>query len=335
MRVLILGGTVFLGRHTVEALLSRGHEVTLFHRGRHGTELFPELEKLKGDRDGDLGALAGRRWDAVVDTCGYLPRIVRQSASLLSPAVGRYVFISSISVYAGFETRGMDEESPLAVLADPKVEEITGETYGGLKVLCERAVEEECPGRTLVIRPGLIVGPYDPTDRFSYWPLRVARGDEMLAPDRPERGTQVIDVRDLAHWTVRMMEVGRTGIFNATGAPESLSFGRLLESSKKISRSDATFTWVDGPFLVGAGAVPWSEIPLWVPEEGEMAGFDAVSIDRALAEGLSFRPIEETIADTLHWAETLPADRKLKAGLDPAKEAEILARWHARGSSPV
>ncbi len=206
MKLLVLGGTVFLGRHLVEAATARGHSVTLFNRGQHNPELYPEVEKLRGDRDSDLSALQGRRWDAVIDTCGYLPRAVRASAELLADAVDHYTFISSISVYADFHTPAMDESAPVGTLADETVEEVTGETYGPLKALCEQAAERALPGRVLNIRPGLIVGPHDPTDRFTYWPVRVARGGEVLAPGRPHVPVQVIDGRDLAEWTVRMVE---------------------------------------------------------------------------------------------------------------------------------
>src|SRR5436305_843135 len=264
MRLLIIGGTVFLGRHLVEAALQRGHEVTLFNRGQHNPELFPEVEKLRGDRDGELSALKGRTWDAVIDTCGYFPRVVRQSAGLLADSVGHYTFISSISVFPEDVPPGTTENAPLLSMDDETVEEITGETYGPLKVLCERAVEEELPGRTLIIRPGLIVGPNDPTDRFTYWPVRVARGGRTLAPGRPERLIQFIDVRDLAEWNIRMVEDRKTGIFNANGPNYDLSMGSLLESCKDVSGSDAEFVWVSEDFLTENGVGEWMDMPLWV-----------------------------------------------------------------------
>lgn len=329
MKLLILGGTVFLGRHIVESALQRGHEITLFTRGERNPDLFPGVEKLRGNRDGNLAPLEGRRWDAVIDTSGYVPRVVRASAELLKDAVAHYTFISSISVYAGFETPGMDETAPVGTLADKGVEEITGETYGPLKALCERAVEEVRPGRALIIRPGLIVGPHDPTDRFTYWPRRVARGGEVLAPDRPDRATQIIDARDLAAWIVRMVEAGATGVYNATGPAERLMMGHLLDACNAAGGGSATFTWIPEQFLLDAGIGPWIELPLWVPAS-EGVGFDSVSITRALAAGLTFRPLEETVRDTLAWDAARPADLQRRAGLDPEKEQETLRRWHAR-----
>jgi len=328
VKLLILGGTVFLGRHIVETALQRGHEIRLFTRGERNPDLFPDVEKLRGNRDGNLAPLEGRRWDAVIDTSGYVPRVVRASAELLRDAVGHYTFISSISVYAGFETAGMDETAPVGTLPDAGVEEITGETYGPLKALCERTVEKVMPGRALIIRPGLIVGPYDPTDRFTYWPRRVARGGEVLAPDRPDRATQFIDARDLAAWTVRMVEAGATGVYNATGPAERLTMGHLLDVCNAASGGGAVFTWVPEQFLLEAGIGPWIELPLWVPES-EGAGFDSVSIANARAASLVFRPLEDTVRDTLTWDAARPAETERRAGLDAEKERETLRRWHA------
>jgi 2'-hydroxyisoflavone reductase len=336
MKLLILGGTMFLGRHLAEQALAAGHELTLFTRGRRNPELFPQAEKLLGDRDGKLEALDGRRWDAVIDTCGYVPRIVRQSARLLAPAVSHYTFISSISVYADFKTPGAGESYPLAMLADPAVETVDGETYGGLKVLCEAAVRDELPGRALIIRPGLIVGPFDPTDRFTWWPARVARGGEVLAPGSPERIIQFIDVRDLAGWTLRMVERRATGAYNATGLEPPCTMGRLLQESREVSRGDASITWVDERFLLEAGVAPWSELPIWIPDDPENAGFHATGIAKALEAGLTFRPVRETIRDTLAWdaarsGGTPAGERPWKAGLPPEKEQDLLARWARRG----
>jgi 2'-hydroxyisoflavone reductase len=330
MKLLILGGTVFLGRHLVDAALVRGHEVTLFNRGQHNAGLYPEVEQLRGDRDGGLDALRGRRWDAAIDTSGYVPRVVRASAELLAGAVDRYVFISSISVYPHFHTLGLDETAPVGTLEDPTVEEVTGETYGPLKALCEQAVEAALPGRALVIRPGLIVGPHDPTDRFTYWPVRVARGGEVLAPGRPDRHTQFVDARDLAEWTVRMVEDGQIGTFNATGPAEPLAFGALLDACRALG-GDARITWVDEAFLAEQEVGPWIELPLWIPESDlDTLGFSDVSIAKAREAGLSFRPLEGTLRDTLAWAAGLPANRAWRAGLKLEREAELLAAWHAR-----
>jgi 2'-hydroxyisoflavone reductase len=326
VHVLILGGTVFLGRHLVEAALARGHAVTLFNRGRHGAELFPEVEKLRGDRDGAMAALDGRGFDAVIDTCGYVPRVVRASAELLAPRAGHYTFISSISVYASYEKAGIDESDPVGTLADPTVEAITGETYGPLKALCERAAEEAMPGRTLVVRPGLIVGPHDPTDRYTYWPARVARGGRFVAPERPGYLVQYIDVRDLAAWTIRMVEAGKTGVYNATGPAQPQPLGDLLDRCGEAAGAPAEPAWASADFLAEHGVQPWSELPLWVPEGPDSAGFSQVDIARAVAEGLTFRPALETAADTLAWARTRPADHQWRAGLAPEKEAELLAK---------
>jgi 2'-hydroxyisoflavone reductase len=322
MKILILGGTVFLGRHLVEAALARGHELTLFNRGQHNPDLYPEVERLRGDRDGGLDALAGRTWDAAIDTCGYVPRLVRASAMLLADAVAHYTFISTISVYSDLSQVGIDEQSPVGTLADPSTEEITGETYGPLKVLCEQAAEAAMPGRVLVVRPGLIVGPHDPTDRFTYWPVRVAQGGEVLSPGRPENPIQVIDARDLAQWTLRMVEERRTGVYNADSPDSLLTMGALLAACRDVGGSDVRFTWVDDEALLAAGATPWSEVPVWVPER-EMPGFFRVSCAKAVAAGLTIRPIAETVRDTLAWHATRPAE-PLKAGMSREREAELL-----------
>ena len=330
MKLLILGGTVFLGRHLVEAALARGHEVTLFNRGQHNPELFPEVEKLRGDRNGDLAALVGRRWDAVIDTSGYVPRVVRASAELLAEAVEHYTFISTISVYSDFNHPTMDESAPVGRLDDPSVEQVTGETYGPLKVLCEEAAEAALPGRVLNIRPGLIVGPHDPSDRFTYWPVRVARGGDVLAPARPDRQVQIIDARDLAEWNIRMTESRRTGVFNATGPDYRLTMGAVLDACKTVSGSDARFVWVDGQFLLDAGVRPWIELPLWIPQrEDESGSLLAVNCDRAFAAGLTFRPVAATTRDTLEWAATRPPDYEWRAGLPADREQEVLEAWKA------
>lgn len=329
-RILILGGTVFLGRHLVDVALARNHQVTLFNRGRHNPELYPQVEKLRGDRDGGLQALEGRRWDAVIDTSGYFPRVVRQSAHLLAAAVDHYTFISTISVYADIKEPGTNEEAPVAHLADQSVEEITGDTYGGLKALCEQVVEEQLPGRALIIRPGLIVGPHDPTDRFTYWPHRVAQGGEVLAPDGPGWPTQIIDARDLAEWTVRSVEKQMTGVYNATGPAYRLTIGGVLEESRNVSGSDAEMVWVDEPFLLESGVQPWSELPLWIPKQDGGEPFNEVSIDRAVTAGLIFRPIAETVRDTLTWDSSRPDGEPLRAGITREREAELLLAWRQR-----
>ncbi len=330
MNILIIGGTIFLGRHIVDAALARGHNVTLFNRGQHNPELFPQIEKLRGDRSqpGDLQALQARKWDAVIDTCGYLPRIVGLSAQALAGSVGGYVFISTISVYAQPPYPGMDEYAPPARLADESIETLNNETYGGLKALCEQAVAAELPGRALVIRPGLIVGPHDPSDRFTYWPARMQRGGAVLAPGEPGALVQIIDGRDLAEWTIRMVEGQQTGIFNATGPALPLTLDAVIETCRQAAGTPADLTWVDEEFLLAQGVTPYTELPLWLP--GASAAMDQVSIAKALACGLTFRPLAATVADTLTWDNTRPAGAARKNGLSPEREAALLDLWHAQ-----
>jgi 2'-hydroxyisoflavone reductase len=243
VRLLILGGTRFLGRHLTDAALARGHELTLFTRGQSGPDLYPHLEHLRGNRDPNvdpgLTALDGHRWDAVIDTSGYVPRVVGAGVERLRDQATHYTFISSISAYRDFEQVGIDESYPTGTLEDQSVEQITGDTYGPLKALCERAVQEAFPGRALIVRPGLIVGPHDPTDRFTYWPVRVARGGEVLAPNGPRLPTQIIDARDLAEWTIQQVERFADGVFNATGPAQPLTLGEVLETARTVSRRRA------------------------------------------------------------------------------------------------
>lgn len=342
MRLLILGGTLYLGRHLTEAAIERGHEVTLFNRGVTGPELFPGLERLRGDRDGDLGALAGRRWDAAIDTSGYLPAQVRATAALLAPAVERYCFVSSISVYADSATPGLTEDAAVATLEPGAPETVSAETYGALKAACEAALEALLPGRALVVRPGLIVGPHDATDRSAYWPRRVADGGEVLAPGRPQRAVQFIDARDLAGWIVRLCEARAVGVLNATGPAQRLTMAALLEACRVLSESDASFTWVGESFLLERGVAPYTELPLWVPEEAR--AFGAVSIARARDAGLAFRPLEETLADIRAWDRARPPGSRasrtrlpMPAGLSAERERALLAAWreHCRPSTAV
>jgi 2'-hydroxyisoflavone reductase len=342
MKLLILGGTRFVGRHLVTAALARGHEITLFnrgkHRGKHPAGPLTSVETIYGDRTSDLAKLQGRRWDAVVDTCGYLPRTVRASAEILADSADRYVFISSLSVYADVSVSGIDETAPTATLTSEQLEKANetdssgqvsavtyGKMYGGLKALCEQAAEEVLPNRVLIIRPGLIVGPYDYTDRFTYWVQRIARGNEageVLAPGRPDRYVQFIDVRDLAEWTVRMIERKETGVYNANSLPNNLTMKRVLEECKMVSDSDPSFTWVSDNFLMQEKVAPWSEMPLWMPEEGapHLNGFMFINCNKAVGSGLSFRPLNDTIKDILTWSETNRLNEKLKAGIEPDKE---------------
>lgn len=330
MELLIIGGTRFLGRALAAAALARGHRLTLFNRGRTNPQLFPQARHIIGDRDGDLSALADHSWDAVIDTCGYIPRVVRASAQFLADKVARYIFISTISVYAQDDGVNKDEGAPLATIADETIETVTSETYGPLKVLCESAVEQAMPNRALIIRPGLIVGPYDPTNRFTYWVVRIARGGEILAPGGPHYPTQFIDVRDLAEWIIAMAEARANGIYNATGPDFRLTLGALFALCQKVAQSQARFTWIDDATLIEAGLDPFMSLPLWIPADATES-FHTIRIDKALRNGLRFRPLEQTIADTLAWhnsGDDLPIAPP--AGLDPDREAQLLAAWHGR-----
>jgi 2'-hydroxyisoflavone reductase len=326
-RILILGGTGFLGPALVEAARARGHALTLFNRGKTRPHLFPEVERLQGDRDGKLDALKGRRWDAVIDNSGYVPRLVRASAELLAPNVGRYLFVSSISVYRDDLAPGSDETAPLATTADPASEDVRA-NYGALKALCEQAAEKAMPGRTAVVRPTLIVGPDDPTDRFTYWPVRLARGGEVLAPGDGEDPVQVIDVRDLAAWMVSLVERDVKGVFNAAGPKERLTMKAMLEACQAGTGARPPLTWVPAAFLEAQQVAPWMDMPSWIPR-GPDAGMSQVSNARAVAAGLTFRPLADTARDTLAWWKGLPEERraKLRAGLSADREREVLEAW--------
>jgi len=324
VKLLVLGGTKFLGRAAVEAALGRGHEVTLFNRGETNPELFPGAEKLHGDRGHDLSALAGRTWDAVLDPSGYVPAVVRSSAEALADSVDQYLFISSISVYDDF-SEPRREDSPLEELPDDKpVDRLLEDysNYGALKALCERAVAEPIPDRHALVRPGLIVGPHDPTGRFTYWPHRIASGGEVLVPGPPERAVQFIDVRDLAGWLIDLCERKTGGTFNATN--EGVSWQALVESCRDVAGSDAAFTYVDGDFLLEQEVGEWMELPLWL-QDPEAVGMHRTDVSRAVGAGLTFRPLADTVRATLDVAETTDT-----AGMAPEREAEILAAWKAR-----
>jgi 2'-hydroxyisoflavone reductase len=320
VKLLVLGGPRFLGRAIADAALEQGHELTFFNRGMTNPELYPEVERIVGDRAGDLTALGGRGWDAVIDTSGYLPSEVRASAEALA-GCGLYCFVSSISVYADF-SKPNDEDSPVADLGGLPHDEVRNESYGALKALCEEAARHVFGERALIVRPGLIVGPHDPTGRFTYWPHRVARGGEVVAPAPPDRRTQVIDVRDLGEWIVELCERDASGTFNATHP--GLMWSDLLDSCRAVSESDADVTWVPDEFLLEHNVGQWMELPLWLADP-ELAAADDVSVRRALDAGLTFRALEETVRGALEHAETTEA-----AGLAPEREAELLAAWHGR-----
>ena len=340
MKILIIGGTKFLGRHLITAAQAGIHEVTLFNRGKFTQEKIESVEQIHGDRNIDLGKLANRRWDACIDTCGYLPQTVKASAKALKNSVGQYVFISSISAYADFSLSNYDETAPVATLTeeqskkagkiDPKGE-ITAvaleEMYGALKALCEQEAENAFSGRALIVRSGLIVGSFDPTDRFTYWAMRVASGGDILAPGNPNRFVQFIDVRDLSEWIIKMIENDENGIYNVTGKPFELTMEKMLEEIKNVSRSDAKFTWTDEEFLVQEKVEEWSEMPLYIAEsKQEASGFLSANVDKALAKDLTFRSLSDTIRETIAWRET--KNGVMKAGIDAAREKELLRKWH-------
>lgn len=329
MNLLILGGTSFLGRHLVEAAVANGDKVTLFNRGRTNPDLYPDVERIVGDRTVDLSPLDGRTWDAVVDTSGYVPRHVRASAEALHGRVGHYTFISTISVYDSTDESGTTEESAVGRLDDPTVEEVTGETYGPLKALCDEAVLDVFGDRGLVIRPGLIVGPYDPTDRFTYWPARLARGGQVVVPDRPDMPVQVIDGRDLAEWNLRLAADGVSGLFNGTGPWPPYTFRQVLDACAAAGADDAEVVWVDEQFLIEREVGPWIELPLWLPAGQGHDGLSAIDVTRAVEAGLTFRPLDVIVRDTLAWDATRDPAARMKAQLTPEKEAEILAAWRA------
>ena len=328
MKILVLGGTAFVGRAFVDCALRRGHELTLFNRGRRNPDLFPDLEQIHGDRTIDLSGLDGRQWDAVFDTCGYVPRVVKMSAEALKDKADRYLFISSISVFKNFSVPNQDEEAELATLADPLVEEVTGETYGGLKVLCEEAIIQYFRKRAIIVRPGLIVGPTDYTDRFTYWPARMSRGGDVIAPDIKQQPVQIIDVRDLAKWCVQLLERQVVGVFNTTGPLVPYSFEQCLTACAE--GCDANLIWVDPDFLKKHEVQPWSDLPLSLDYAGTSNGLCQIDVSRALAAGLTLRPLSETIRDTREWALTRPADHKWRAGLTPEREVSLLREWRER-----
>ena len=323
MKLLVIGGTRFVGRALVETALRRGHTLTLFNRGKSNPDLFPAAEKITGDRDNDLALLKGRKWDIVVDTCGYFPRVVRKSADLLRDSVDRYIFISTLNVYADFSKAGIDENSPLGKIEDETVEEVTGETYGPLKVLCENAVKDIFPDRSIMLRCGLIVGPYDPTDRFTYWPVRIQQGGEVLCPSPPDMQIQFIDARDLADFILHLSLEHVSGVYNTTGPVERLNMQEFFDVCIAQTGNKASLTWVNEEFIVSHDV---GHIPMWTPTDWR--GIFAADCSEAINKGLHFRPIEETISDTLAWHTTRPADYEMKVGLKPQKEKELLAKWH-------
>lgn len=328
MKILILGGKRFLGIALIEAALKAGHEPTLFNRGLTNPDLYPDIPNLIGDRDGNIDALKGQTWDAVIDTSGYIPRIVKQSASLLSGNCSSYTFISSVSVYQDYLMPDINEDYPLARLDDTSEEDYSGDAYGPLKALCEYEIQKNFEGKVLVIRPGLIVGPYDPTDRFTYWPWRVSLGGKVLAPAPPSSSLQFIDVRDLAEFIIQRIEKNDEGVYNVTGPKKPATMGSLLVSCREAALSDATFVWVEEDFLLEHNVTPWKDLPLWIPSSDHaFTGFYNININKALKAGLSLRPIAKTVSDTLTWLKTERGNEKLKVGMDIATETTLLMKY--------
>jgi nucleoside-diphosphate-sugar epimerase len=327
VRALVLGGTVFLGRHVVETLLARGHEVTIFHRGQRGRDLFPGVERVLGDRATDLDRLpAGARWDAVVDTSGFVPGVVASSAAALRERARHYVYVSSVSVYDISAPR-LDESSTMLVLPGGASRDVmVPETYGPLKRLCElEAIAAFGPARTLIVRPGLIVGPCDPTDRFTYWPVRFARGGDIVVPDDFDAAVQWIDVRDLAQFIVDAVERGLGGEVNAVGPALPATLRELLDACAAASAAPSRVMPVDLATLKAQGIEGWSDLPVWAPLGEGHDGIAHVDPAHAIVLGLRHRPLSETVADTLRWAQHQRGGEPLKAGLTPEREAELLA----------
>ena len=328
MDLLLIGGTQFVGRALVEKALQRGHNVTLFNRGKTNPDIFPEVERITGDRDGDLANLGDRTWDAVIDTVGYFPRVVKESAEYLKGKAKQYAFISTISVYdlEKLPPQGT-EDSALATLTDPTVEEITGETYGGLKVLCEQAVMDAFPDTYLIVRPGLIVGPHDPSNRLPYWVGRMDKGGDVLLPDIFDQPVQFVDARDLADFTLDQIEKGTSDIFHVTGPDTTLHFGEVIDACVKAAGKDVALKKVAPDWLIENGVQPFSEMPLWVPHSlAAPEAFMGVDVSKAIDAGLTFLPLQETIADTLAWIRSHGGHVPGNAGLDPVKETFLLSK---------
>ena len=329
MDILILGGTGFIGPHMVREFLRRGHTVTLFNRGKTNSTLFPDLEKIRGDRSDDMQVLANRHWDAVVDNSGYMPKYVQNSVSTLSPNIGHYLFISSISAYENF-AQPMDEDSPLAMMEDENAQEFSWDYYGALKVRCEkRVVEEMGVDRSTILRPTFVCGPGDHTDRFAYWPVRAKKGGEMLWAGTTETEIQIIDVRDLANFTVDSVEQTIAGAYNMVTPIGSYTMGNLLDDSQAVLAATVDPVWVSDAFVDEQKA--FGALPIWHPATGPYAHVSSVSGERARAAGLRNRPVRETIRDLMAWWDTLPEERitSAKFGMTAEREAELIAAWKA------
>jgi 2'-hydroxyisoflavone reductase len=346
LRILILGGTGFIGPHQIRYAVSRGHQVTVCNRGQREADLPDTVEHLRGDRDdGSLDALRDREWDVCIDNPSRVPFWVRDAGQVLKGRIKQYLFVSTISVYADNSQPNATEDAALegysgkdAMLETSETLRADSSLYGPLKAICEAEAEKQFPAITTIVRPGLIVGPGDHTDRFTYWPVRLASGGDVLAPGDGNDPVQVIDARDLAEWMIRLAERRSFGIFNATGPNYGMSMAALLHGIRATNTAGARLHWVPADFLAKQKVAPWSDMPTWLPGQGKTAGFGSRSISRAIAAGLTFRPLATTAVETLGWFKSLPAERqaRLGAGLTPEREAEVLARWRkqqAAGSS--
>jgi 2'-hydroxyisoflavone reductase len=332
--LLILGGTGFIGPHLTEEAKRRGWKVTHFNRGKREPGGVAGVETLIGDRNGQLDTLRGRKWDAVIDDTGYIPKYVKMSAELLAPSVRYCLYISSISAYAGFDAPN-DVNSPLGKLADPEADKVSNDSYGPMKALCEQYSAAAFRDRMSIVRPGYVVGPLDPTDRFTYWPVRVSRGGEMLAPGTPADPIQFIDVRDLTAFMMTLVEARTNGIFNAVTPPHAFTMGELIAASQRASpKADTKVTWVNEAFIAAHSKPEELNLPIWAPPTGDTAGVALTSMEASRKAGLRSRELEATVRDTLAWFQSLPEDRraKLRAGLDPVKEADTLRDWHKEQS---
>jgi 2'-hydroxyisoflavone reductase len=337
MRILVLGGTGFLGPHFVEAALKNGHQLTLFNRGKTNPGRFKDdrynsIEQLQGDRKTDLTALNGKQWDAVLDTSAYLPSDVKRSCELLKDAVNQYLLISTVSVYAKNNIPNLDESGELIELPAGTEEKVTNETYGGFKAASEKMAQSVMPNKACIVRPGLIVGPGDTTDRFTYWPARALRGGEILAPEKPEAPTQFIDVRDLAEFILRLIENKNVDVYNADAQAGSLTMGALINSCIKQAKNKAKPVWVPADFLEAQKVGAWMDLPCWIPAAGEYAGFGRTSAAKAKKAGLRYRPLDITVRDTMKWWQEQSEERraKPKAGLSAEREAAVLKAWKER-----
>ncbi|MDF2675070.1 MAG: hypothetical protein K0R09_3339 [Clostridiales bacterium] len=335
LKLLIIGGTGFLGHCLVDAALRHGHSVTVFNRGRNNNVVGPDVEKLLGDRKSNLEALKGRQWDVAIDTCGMAPWDVKMSGSMLANSVEHYTFISSISVYSKLDKPLMDENTEVCTLSEEEMDEMKSDTtgqalykyYGAAKYLCEQEAERAMPGRVLNVRPGLLVGAYDKSDRFTYWVRRIAMGGEVMCPGNPDAPVQFIDTRDIAEWIIRACEKRVVGVFNATGPKEALTMGSLLEKIRETSKINSALKWVSEEFLLNNNVQYWSDMPLWIPDGINSPGFLSADINKALNEGLEFRPLSQTIQSILDWDETRDKSIKLNAGITLDRERELLNLW--------